>query len=68
MDCYRQTAPPFSRKELELLPYAGAAMWPTAGGSQVPNRDEEVEDCDGVVRFMRFWIDEAKAIQEALME
>lgn len=68
VDCYRETAPPFSRKELELFPYACAAMWPTAGGSQVPGTEARVADCDRVVQFMRFWLDEAAVIQEALMQ
>ena len=67
VDRYRDSGPAFSRKEVELLPYACAAMWPTAGGSHVPNSEAEVPGCDRVVQFMRFWLDEAAAIQEALI-
>ena len=68
VDHYRETAPPLTRTELELLPFVCVAMWPQSGGSQVPNTDADVEDCDRVVKFMRFWLDEARAIQDALMK
>jgi Ser/Thr protein kinase RdoA (MazF antagonist) len=67
LSCYLELAPPLSRTEAELLPYACAAMWPTAGGSQVPGTDEQVQDCERVVQFMRFWVDEAQAISDVLM-
>lgn len=68
VECYRGRAPPLTRTELELLPFVCVAMWPQSGGSQVPNTDAEVEDCDRVVKFMRFWIDEARAIQDTLIK
>ncbi len=68
MNHYRESAPPLSLDETELLPYVCVGMWPQSGGSQVPSCDEEVEGCDRVVQFMRFWFDEAEAVRDALMQ
>ncbi len=66
VNCYLQEGPPLSQREIELFPYICAAMWPTAGGAQVPASEEEMAECDRVVRFMRFWLNEATVIQDAL--
>lgn len=63
---YLQTAPAFSRKELALFPHVCAAMMPTAGASQVPEVEAEMAGCERVVELMRFWLDEAEAIRDAL--
>ena len=66
MTSYLELAPPLSRREIELFPYICAAMWGTAGCPGVPRKDQDLEGCDRVVDFMRFWLDEAPTIQDAL--
>ncbi len=68
VDCYRETGPPLTQTELKFLPFVCVAMWPQSGGSQVPNTDADVDDCNRVLHFMQFWIDEATTIQNALMK
>ena len=55
-----------SARESELFPYVCAAMWGTAGTACVPSDDTQVEGCERVVDFMRFWLVEAAAIRRAL--
>lgn len=66
MEAYLEFGPPLSRREIELFPYVCAAMWGTAGCPGVPRSDADMEHCGRVVDFMRFWVREASAIQDAL--
>lgn len=66
MKAYLELAPPLSAKEIELFPYVCAAMWGTAGCPGVPRRDSEVEGGRKLLDFMRLWLREASAIQDAL--
>ena len=57
---------PYPPKEIELFPYVCAAMWGTAGCPGVPRSDAAIEGCRKVVDFMRFWLQEAAAVRDAL--
>ena len=66
MDSYLELGPPLSRKEVEMFPYVCAAMWGIAGCPAVPRTDAEIENAERAADFMRFWLTEASAIQDAL--
>lgn len=66
MESYLELGPPLSQKEVKLLPYVCAAMWGVAGCPAVPRSDAEVENCERAADFMRLWLTEASAIQDAL--
>lgn len=66
MRSYLELGPPLSRREIDLFPSVCAAMWGTAGCPGVPRSDAEIESCEKVTDFMRLWLTEASAIQDAL--
>jgi Ser/Thr protein kinase RdoA (MazF antagonist) len=66
LDLYRQGGPQFSDEEIALLPPLCAAYWLTSSCGRVPLQEEEVDGCEQVVHFMRYWLDAADELSIAL--
>ncbi|NKB70485.1 MAG: phosphotransferase [Candidatus Latescibacteria bacterium] len=63
---YRRLAPEMTDKEVHLLPLVCAAIWPAPSSGFEPKNEQEVENCEIAIDFMRHFMDEADAISKAI--